>query len=109
VSANTCCISVEPVGGFSVIGQTPTDSSGSARSLDVYSKASCSLAKWSAANDWQPAYTDSCIKLDVRLLLKTTDGALDRDDVLAGRGLELTACIAINDSQARTNPCVRCV
>ena len=27
-------------------------------------------------NDWQSVRTDSCIKLDVRLVLKTTDGAL---------------------------------
>ena len=27
-------------------------------------------------NDWQAVRTDSCIKLDVRLVLKTTDGAL---------------------------------
>jgi hypothetical protein len=29
-----------------------------------------------SGNDWQSLRTDSCIKLDVRLLLKTTDGAL---------------------------------
>ena len=29
-----------------------------------------------SGNDWQLVRTDSCIKLDVRLLLKTTDGAL---------------------------------
>jgi Protein of unknown function (DUF3237) len=29
-----------------------------------------------SGNDWQTVRTDSCIKLDVRLLLKTTDGAL---------------------------------
>jgi hypothetical protein len=29
-----------------------------------------------SANDWQSVRTDSCIKLDVRLLLKTTDGAV---------------------------------
>ena len=29
-----------------------------------------------SGNDWQAVRTDSCIKLDVRLLLKTTDGAL---------------------------------
>jgi hypothetical protein len=29
-----------------------------------------------SGNDWQSVRTDSCIKLDVRLLLKTTDGAL---------------------------------
>ena len=28
-----------------------------------------------SGNDWQSVRTDSCIKLDVRLLLKTTDGA----------------------------------
>jgi hypothetical protein len=27
-------------------------------------------------NDWQAVRTDSCIKLDVRLVLKTTDGEL---------------------------------
>jgi hypothetical protein len=30
----------------------------------------------SGGNDWQSVRNDSCIKLDVRLLLKTTDGAL---------------------------------
>ena len=29
-----------------------------------------------SGNDWQSVRTDSCIKLDVRLVLKTTDGAL---------------------------------
>lgn len=29
-----------------------------------------------SGNDWQSVRTDSCIKLDVRLLLKATDGAL---------------------------------
>ena len=29
-----------------------------------------------SGNDWQAVRTDSCIKLDVRLILKTTDGAL---------------------------------
>ena len=29
-----------------------------------------------SGNDWQAARTDSCIKLDVRLVLRTTDGAL---------------------------------
>ena len=29
-----------------------------------------------SGNDWQSVRMDSCIKLDVRLLLKTTDGAL---------------------------------
>jgi hypothetical protein len=29
-----------------------------------------------SGNDWQSVRTDSCIKLDVRLLLKTTDAAL---------------------------------
>jgi hypothetical protein len=29
-----------------------------------------------SGNDWQSVRTDSCVKLDVRLLLKTTDGAL---------------------------------
>ena len=29
-----------------------------------------------SGNDWQAVRTDSCIKLDVRLVLKTTDGAL---------------------------------
>jgi Protein of unknown function (DUF3237) len=29
-----------------------------------------------SGNDWQSVRTDSCIKLDVRLLLKTTDNAL---------------------------------
>jgi hypothetical protein len=30
----------------------------------------------SGGNDWQSVRSDSCTKLDVRLLLKTTDGAL---------------------------------
>jgi hypothetical protein len=29
-----------------------------------------------SGNDWQSVRSDSCVKLDVRLLLKTTDGAL---------------------------------
>jgi hypothetical protein len=29
-----------------------------------------------SGNDWQAVRTDSCIKLDVRLVLRTTDGAL---------------------------------
>jgi hypothetical protein len=29
-----------------------------------------------SGNDWQSVRTDSCIKLDVRLVLKTTDGEL---------------------------------
>lgn len=29
-----------------------------------------------SGNGWQSVRTDSCIKLDVRLVLKTTDGAL---------------------------------
>ncbi|WP_263355021.1 DUF3237 domain-containing protein [Acidicapsa acidisoli] len=29
-----------------------------------------------SGNDWQSVRTDSCIKLDVQILLKTTDGAL---------------------------------
>jgi hypothetical protein len=29
-----------------------------------------------SGNDWQSVRTDSCIKLDVRLVLKTSDGAL---------------------------------
>jgi Protein of unknown function (DUF3237) len=29
-----------------------------------------------SGNDWQVVRTDSCIKLDVRLVLRTTDGAL---------------------------------
>jgi hypothetical protein len=29
-----------------------------------------------SGNDWQAVRTDSCIKLDVRLVLQTTDGAL---------------------------------
>jgi Protein of unknown function (DUF3237) len=29
-----------------------------------------------SGNDWQSVRTDSCIKLDVRLVLRTTDGAL---------------------------------
>jgi uncharacterized protein DUF3237 len=29
-----------------------------------------------SGNDWQAVRTDSCLKLDVRLVLKTTDGAL---------------------------------
>jgi hypothetical protein len=30
----------------------------------------------SGGNDWQTIRTDGCVKLDVRLMLKTTDGAL---------------------------------
>ncbi len=59
-----------------VIGQTPN----AFRRIGVIQGGSFEGEQLSGevvtGNDWQAVRTDSCIKLDVRLVLKTTDGEL---------------------------------
>jgi hypothetical protein len=59
-----------------VIGQTPN----AFRRIGVIQGGSFEGERLSGevvtGNDWQAVRTDSCIKLDVRLVLKTTDGKL---------------------------------
>ena len=59
-----------------VVGQTPN----AFRRIGVVEGGSFEGERLSGevvtGNDWQAVRTDSCIKLDVRLVLKTTDGAL---------------------------------
>jgi hypothetical protein len=59
-----------------VVGQTPNGF----RRIGVFSGGSFEGERLSGevvtGNDWQSVRKDSCIKLDVRLLLKTTDRAL---------------------------------
>jgi hypothetical protein len=59
-----------------VIGQTPN----AFRRIGVIQGGSFEGERLSGevltGNDWQSVRTDSCIKLDVRLVLKTTDGEL---------------------------------
>jgi hypothetical protein len=59
-----------------VVGQTPN----AYRRIGVIQGRSFEGERLSgevvSGNDWQAVRTDSCIKLDVRLVLKTTDGAL---------------------------------
>jgi len=66
----------EQVPPLSVVGQTPNGF----RRVGVVSGGSFEGERLSgevvSGNDWQSVRTDSCIKLDVRLLLQTTDGAL---------------------------------
>lgn len=66
----------EQVPPLLVVGQTPN----AFRRIGVIQGGSFEGERLSgevvAGNDWQAVRTDSCIKLDVRLLLKTTDGAL---------------------------------
>jgi hypothetical protein len=62
--------------GYSVIGKTPNGF----RRIGVVPGGSFEGERHSgqvvSGNDWQSVRTDSCIKLDVRLLLKATDGTL---------------------------------
>jgi hypothetical protein len=66
----------EQVPPLLVIGQTPN----AFRRIGVIQGGSFEGERLSgevvSGNDWQAVRTDSCIKLDVRLVLKTTDGAL---------------------------------
>ena len=66
----------EAVPPLIVIGQTPN----AFRRIGVIEGGSFEGERLSGevvtGNDWQSVRTDSCIKLDVRLVLKTTDGEL---------------------------------
>jgi hypothetical protein len=66
----------EQVPPLLVIGQTPN----AFRRVGVIQGGSFEGERLSgevvSGNDWQAVRTDSCIKLDVRLVLRTTDGAL---------------------------------
>jgi hypothetical protein len=66
----------EAVPPLIVIGQTPNGF----RRIGVVEGGSFEGERLSGlvvtGNDWQSVRTDSCIKLDVRLVLKTTDGEL---------------------------------
>jgi hypothetical protein len=66
----------EAVPPLIVIGQTPN----AFRRIGVIQGGSFEGERLSGevvtGNDWQAVRTDSCIKLDVRLVLKTTDGEL---------------------------------
>jgi hypothetical protein len=66
----------EAVPPLIVIGQTPN----AFRRIGVIQGGSFEGERLSGevltGNDWQSVRTDSCIKLDVRIVLKTTDGEL---------------------------------
>ena len=66
----------EAVPPLIVVGQTPN----AFRRIGVIQGGSFKGDRLSGevvtGNDWQAVRTDSCIKLDVRLVLKTTDGEL---------------------------------
>ncbi len=66
----------EQVPSLLVVGQTPN----AFRRIGVIQGGSFEGDRVSGevvtGNDWQSVRTDSCVKLDVRLMLKTTDGAL---------------------------------
>jgi hypothetical protein len=66
----------EAVPPLVVVGQTPN----AFRRIGVITGGSFEGDRLSGevvtGNDWQDVREDSCIKLDVRLLLRTTDGAL---------------------------------
>lgn len=66
----------EAVPPLLVVGQTPN----AFRRIGVIQGGSFEGERLSGevvtGNDWQSVRTDSCIKLDVRLVLKTIDGAL---------------------------------
>lgn len=66
----------EQVPPLLVVGQTPN----AFRRIGVIHGGSFEGERLSgevlSGNDWQAVRADSCIKLDVRLVLKTTDGAL---------------------------------
>jgi len=59
-----------------VVGQTPN----AFRRIGVIQRGTFEGDRLSgeivSGNDWQAVRTDSCIRLDVRLVLRTTDGAL---------------------------------
>jgi Protein of unknown function (DUF3237) len=66
----------EQVPPLLVVGQTPNGF----RRIGIVTGGSFEGERLSgevvSGNDWQAVRTDSCIKLDVRLVLKTIDGAL---------------------------------
>jgi hypothetical protein len=66
----------EQVPPLLVVGQTPN----AFRRIGVVQGGSFEGERLSgevvSGNDWQAVRTDSCIKLDVRLVLRTTEGAL---------------------------------
>jgi hypothetical protein len=66
----------EQVPPLLIVGQTPN----AFRRIGVVEGGSFEGERLSgevvSGNDWQAVRTDSCIKLDVRLVLRTTDGAL---------------------------------
>jgi Protein of unknown function (DUF3237) len=66
----------EQVPPLLIVGQTPN----AFRRIGVIQGGSFEGERLSgevvSGNDWQAVRADSCIKLDVRLLLRTTDGAL---------------------------------
>jgi hypothetical protein len=66
----------EQVPPLLVIGQTPN----AFRRIGIVQGGSFEGERLSgevvSGNDWQAVRTDSCIKLDVRLVLRTADGAL---------------------------------
>jgi Protein of unknown function (DUF3237) len=66
----------EQVPALLIIGQTPN----AFRRIGVIQGGSFEGERLSgevvSGNDWQAVRTDSCLKLDVRLVLRTTDGAL---------------------------------
>jgi Protein of unknown function (DUF3237) len=67
----------EQVPPLYVVGQTPN----AFRRIGVITGGSFEGERLSGevvsgGNDWQSVGSDSCVKLDVRLLLRTTDGAL---------------------------------
>jgi hypothetical protein len=76
VRARPLFILREAVPPLIVVGQTPN----TFRRIGVIQGGSFEGERLSGevvtGNDWQSVRTDSCIKLDVRLVLKTTDGAL---------------------------------
>jgi hypothetical protein len=76
VKARPLFVLREAVPPLIVVGQTPN----AYRRIGVIQGGSFEGERLSGevvtGNDWQSVRTDSCIKLDVRLVLKTTDGAL---------------------------------
>jgi hypothetical protein len=76
VKARPLFVLRESVPPLIVVGQTPN----AYRRIGVIQGGSFEGERLSGevvtGNDWQSVRTDSCIKLDVRLVLKTTDGAL---------------------------------
>jgi hypothetical protein len=66
----------EQVPALLIIGQTPN----AFRRIGVIQGGSFKGERLSgevvSGNDWQAVRTDSCLKLDVRLVLRTTDGGL---------------------------------